>query len=79
MRCCVCNTLLSDYEATIKHKETGMYLDMCNSCRRSVMSMAPFEVLDRPDLIEEYHSDEEDFMDSGSDLEYNNSEGTTET
>lgn len=32
MRCTICNTLLSDFEATRKNAETGEYLDTCCKC-----------------------------------------------
>ncbi len=32
MRCCCCNALLSDYEATRRSNATGDFLDMCNKC-----------------------------------------------
>lgn len=79
MKCQCCDRTLSDYEATVKHKETGEYLDMCNPCRRSVVSMSPFEIQDRPDLLDEFHTDDEDFTDSGADLVYNDYQGSTES
>lgn len=32
MRCCCCNTALTDYEATRRSAVTGDFLDMCNKC-----------------------------------------------
>lgn len=32
MRCSCCNRNLNDYESTLKHAETGAYLDTCQSC-----------------------------------------------
>jgi hypothetical protein len=32
MRCSDCNTLLSDYEATRRDKETEEYMDLCGAC-----------------------------------------------
>jgi hypothetical protein len=60
MRCTICNHCLTDYEATMRHKDTGEFLDLCSPCRKSVMSMASFEVTDRPDLLVEFDIDLED-------------------
>lgn len=32
MRCCCCDTNLSDFEATRRSAVTGDFLDMCNKC-----------------------------------------------
>lgn len=32
MRCVACNVPLNDFEATRKSKNTGEYVDLCNSC-----------------------------------------------
>ena len=32
MRCSCCNKLLNNYEATLRHAETGEFLDTCSSC-----------------------------------------------
>lgn len=32
MRCTCCDKALNDYESTIKHEETGDYLDTCMKC-----------------------------------------------
>lgn len=32
MRCVCCNKALNDYESTLKHAETGAYLDICVKC-----------------------------------------------
>lgn len=32
MRCSCCNKTLSDYEATLRHAETGAFLDTCLRC-----------------------------------------------
>ena len=36
MRCKMCDSSLSDYEATRKDPNTGEYLDACGECLRSV-------------------------------------------
>lgn len=38
MRCICCNSELSDFEATRKHKTTHKYLDMCGKCATSLPS-----------------------------------------
>ena len=32
MRCTCCNRNLNDFESTLKHAETGAYLDICLKC-----------------------------------------------
>ena len=32
MHCSCCDRLLNDYESTLKHAETGEYLDTCMKC-----------------------------------------------
>lgn len=32
MRCYCCNVNLSNYESTLKHPDTGQYLDTCLQC-----------------------------------------------
>lgn len=32
MRCVCCNRNLNDYESTLKHAETGAFLDTCLKC-----------------------------------------------
>lgn len=48
MRCNSCNNPLSDYEATRKTLR-GEYLDLCNSCYKSIANEVP--TIDRPDLL----------------------------
>lgn len=52
MRCISCDEALSDYEATRKHKVTGKYLDLCNSCLSEVLSMAPIPFSGNSELNE---------------------------
>lgn len=40
MRCIACNEILSDFEATRKHKTTHKYLDMCGKCATDLPSSA---------------------------------------
>lgn len=32
MRCYACNRNLSDFESTMRHPESGMFLDLCTKC-----------------------------------------------
>lgn len=52
MRCSICNTLLSDFEATRKHADTGEYLDMCCQCTAyvKVPTIDNFNLADNEDL-----------------------------
>jgi hypothetical protein len=69
MRCGCCNKRLSDYESTLKHAETGQYLDTCMDCLSEIAYDVPMLVKDRKDLITEVDNQEE--LDSLSDMEYN--------
>lgn len=66
MRCVCCNKLLSDYEATLKHGETGQYLDTCSSCLDEIMAEVDLHVKDNPSLLRKNNTDE-DFDDEGID------------
>jgi hypothetical protein len=69
MRCGCCNKRLSDYETTLKHAETGAYLDTCMDCLSEIAYDVPMLVKDRKDLIASMDNQEE--LDSLSDMEYN--------
>ena len=69
MRCECCNKRLSDYESTLKHAETGHYLDTCMDCLSEIAYDVPMLVKDRKDLIASMDNQEE--LDSLSDMEYN--------
>jgi hypothetical protein len=69
MRCGCCNKRLSDYESTLKHAETGHYLDTCMDCLSEIAYDVPMLVKDRKDLIASMDNQEE--LDSLSDVEYN--------
>ena len=58
MKCICCNKVLSDYEATLKHAETGEYLDTCTECLSEIMALVPLTTIDNPTLL--YKSDTED-------------------
>lgn len=47
MRCCTCDRVLSDYEATLKHANTQQYLDMCVKCLKGLS----IPTQDRSDLL----------------------------
>ena len=69
MRCTCCNKRLSDYESTLKHAETGHYLDTCMDCLSEIAYDVPMLVKDRKDLIASMDNQEE--LDSLTDMEYN--------
>ena len=52
MRCAVCDVMLSDFEATRKHADTGEYLDLCCKCIAYVKAptIDNFELADNEDL-----------------------------
>ena len=66
MRCVCCNKMLSDYEATLKHGETGEYLDTCSSCLDEIMAEVDLHVKDNPSLLRKNNTDE-DFDDESID------------
>ena len=59
MRCICCNKLLSDYEATLKHGETGQYLDTCSSCLDEIMAEVDLHVKDNPSLLRKNNTDDD--------------------
>jgi len=58
MKCVCCNKVLSDYEATLKHAETGEYLDTCMECLGEIQALVPLSTIDNPSLLRK--SDTED-------------------
>jgi hypothetical protein len=48
MRCAVCNVMLSDFESTRKHADTGEYLDMCCKC----VAYTKTPTIDNYDLVD---------------------------
>ena len=52
MRCAICDVMLSDFEATRKHADTGEYLDLCCKCISFVKAptVDNFELADNEDL-----------------------------
>jgi hypothetical protein len=57
---------LSDYEATLKHGETGQYLDTCSSCLDEIMAEVDLHVKDNPSLLRKNNTDD-DFDDESID------------
>jgi hypothetical protein len=58
MRCSCCNRALNDYESTMKHAETGDYLDTCTKCLQGIdlpvqvrSDLNPFDEADEYDEI----------------------------
>lgn len=52
MRCVICDVLLSDFEATRKHADTGEYLDTCCKCMSytKTPTIDNFNLADNEDL-----------------------------
>jgi hypothetical protein len=63
MKCICCNKVLSDYEATLKHGETGEYLDTCSECLSEIQSLVPLSTIDNPALLHKDTSGEEEYED----------------
>ena len=83
MRCFCCNRRLSDYETTLKHGETGQYLDTCLDCLSEIAQDVPMPVKARKDLVPMLHGsgdmDIHNDVDELSEDEYNRySKGTDE-
>lgn len=69
MRCSCCNKRLSDYETTLKHAETGQYLDTCLDCLSDIAHQVPMPVKARKDLIPDMDIDRD--VDELTEDEYN--------
>lgn len=61
MRCCCCDRNLSDYESTLRHKVTNLFLDTCSKC----LDDSGIPVRGRKDLLKT-----QDVEDIGSDFDY---------
>ena len=61
MRCYCCNRNLSDYESTLRHPETGEFLDTCRKC----LSDIPIEPLEGkcPENSSYYDETEDEYDD----------------
>jgi hypothetical protein len=53
MKCLCCDRVLTDFEATRKHAVTGMFIDLCQQCFKTVQMDANLPTKDRRDLISE--------------------------
>lgn len=42
MRCYCCNNDLSDFDSTLKFRESNEYVDMCGACRRTISDDVSF-------------------------------------
>ena len=69
MRCSCCNKRLSDYETTLKHAETGLYLDTCLDCLSEIAHDVPMPVKARKDLMPDMDIHED--VDELTEVEYN--------
>ena len=59
MRCICCNSILTDYEATMRNANTLEFLDMCAGCYSHVKETIP--TINRADLQHtQFEDDEED-------------------
>jgi hypothetical protein len=65
MRCLCCNHALTDFESTRKHAVTGMFIDLCQQCFKTVQSDSHLPTKDRQDLISA--DDMDDTVDSEDD------------
>ena len=60
MKCVCCDTILTDFESTRKHAETGEYLDTCAECFGVISEDVTIPTLDRSDLFGKYDALESD-------------------
>jgi hypothetical protein len=67
MRCVICDVLLSDFEATRKHADTGEYLDTCNKCLSytKIPTIDNYDLADNEDIanMDEVSSDDQWYID----------------
>lgn len=67
MRCVICDVLLSDFEATRKHADTGDYLDTCNKCLSytKIPTIDNYDLADNEDIanMDEVSSDDHWYID----------------
>lgn len=66
MKCDCCQVTLSDVEATLKHPETGAYLDMCFDCL-AIADIVPMRDLKKQAQIKEDQLKELNLVDSDKD------------
>lgn len=62
MRCAICDVMLSDFEATRKHADTGEYLDLCCKCLSytKTPTVDNFDLADSEDLANMESLDDDD-------------------
>ena len=70
MHCQICDTLLTDFEATRRIKDTRVYLDLCNACFKSIDTHLP--VVERKDLMLSGDFDDPLDTEGTEELLYNN-------
>ena len=70
MHCIICDTLLTDFEATRRIKDTRVYLDLCNVCFKSIDTHLP--VVERKDLMLSGDFDDPLDTEGTEELLYNN-------
>ena len=63
MKCICCNKVLSDYEATLKHGETGEYLDTCSECLSEIQALVPLSTIDNPSLLHGSNTEDTEGLD----------------
>lgn len=70
MHCRACDALLSDFESTRRNKNTGEFIDLCNSCYQEVKHIIP--VSERKDLMLSRDFDDNLDTEGTEELLYNN-------
>lgn len=70
MHCRACDTLLSDFESTRRNKNTGEFMDLCNSCYQEVKHIIPS--IERKDLMQSRDFDDDLSTEGSDELLYNN-------
>ena len=70
MHCQVCDTLLTDFVATRRIKDTRVYLDLCNACFKSIDTHLP--IVERKDLMLSRDFDDDLSTEGSDELLYNN-------
>ena len=68
MRCLACNRVLEDFEATRKYQGTDKFVDLCNTCFKTIKD--DIKVTERNDLLTESDTLEEAYEDDYRFIEY---------
>ena len=76
MRCTCCNSVLTDYESTIKHGMTGAFMDTCLECLADISQDTHLSLIRRKDLftVEEPLADNDHDGDMGIQIKLDNDE-----